>query len=139
MRTIISQLVSVMAFFKRPWSWTSSPNMFSFIMKWLVTSQLSCFRLIEIRRKRSSMKFLFYLISSCLSPNVISASSFWIQKYSLITKTFCSASLEPSKFTILSMMMNFACLLKLCLCYWNCLQATIKSGLCLRYSYLILD
>ena len=54
-----------------------------FAMTSLVISRLSCFRLTENRLKRSSMKVLFYLLSSWLSPNGTSVFSFWIQNFFL--------------------------------------------------------
>ena len=66
-RSIISQLVSVEGFFKGMfWNCEFDKNYmasnlfcFSMIMISLVISQLSCFRLAEIRWKGSSMKVLF--------------------------------------------------------------------------------
>ena len=87
-RIIIFQLVSAVAFFKGIF-WNSefdknymTSDMFCFIMMSLVISQLICFRLAEIRRKESSMKVLFYLLSSWLSPNGTSVFIFWIQNFS---------------------------------------------------------
>ena len=87
-RTIISQLVSDVAFFKGIF-WNSefdknymTSNMFCVTMMSLVISRLSCFRLAEIRRKESSMKVLFYLPSSWLSLNGTSVFIFWIQNFS---------------------------------------------------------
>ena len=64
-RTIISQLVSTVAFIKGIF-WNSefdknymTSNMFCFTMMSLLISQLSCFILAEGRRKESSMKVLF--------------------------------------------------------------------------------
>ena len=110
---------------------------FCFTMMSLVISQLSCFRLAEIRRKGSRMKVLSYLLSSWLNPNGTSVFSFWIQKFSLISNIFCSASWEPCKFSSLLMMMNLACLLSNLACpfSWKCLQARMElasvSFLCL--------
>ena len=68
-RTIISQIVSTVAFFKEIF-WNSefdknymTSNMFCFTMMSLAISRLSSFRLAEIRRKESSIKVLFYLPS----------------------------------------------------------------------------
>ena len=133
-RTIISQLVSDVAFFKGIF-WNSefdknymTSNMFCVTMMSLVISRLSCFRLAEIRRKESSMKVLFYLLSSWLSRNGDSAFSFWIQNFSHITNISRSASLEPCKFTSFSMMMNLACLLKICPSSWKCFQSRMELG-----------
>ena len=103
-------------------------NMFCVTMMSLVISRLSCFRLAEIRRKESSMKVLFYLLSSWLSRNGDSAFSFWIQNFSHITNISRSASLEPCKFTSFSMMMNLACLLKICPSSWKCFQSRMELG-----------
>ena len=88
-RTVNSKLVSVVAFFKEIF-WNSefdknymTSNMFCFTIMSLVISRPSCFRLAEIWRKGSSMKVLFYLVSSWLSPNRTSVFSFWIQNFSL--------------------------------------------------------
>ena len=141
-RIIFSQLVSVVAFFMEV-VWNSefdkncmTSNMFCFTMMSLVISRLSCFRLAEIRRKGSSMKVLFYLLSSRLSPNGTSVFSFWIQKFSLITNISRSVSLEPCKFTSLSMMMNLACLLKLCPFSWKCFQARMELGFLVSFLWL---
>ena len=62
---IIFQIVLAVAFFKGIFSETKfyknykMLNMFYFTMISFVISRLSCFRLAEIRRKRSSMKVLF--------------------------------------------------------------------------------
>ena len=141
-RRIISQLVSAVAFFKRIFSNSEfdknymTSNMFCFAVMSLMISRLSCFRLAEIRRKGSSMKVLFYLLSSRLSPNGTSVFSFWIQKFSLITNISRSVSLEPCKFTSLSMMMNLACLLKLCPFSWKCFQARMELGFLVSFLWL---
>ena len=105
--------------------------MFCFTMMSLVISQLS--RLAQIRREGSSIKVLFCLLRSWLSLNGTSVFSFWIQKFSLITNISCSASLEPCKFTSLSMM---ACLLKLCPFSWKCLQARMELGFLVSFLWL---
>ena len=110
--------------------------MFCVTMLSLVISRLSRFRLAQIRRERSSIKVLFYLLRSWLSLNGTSVFSFWIQKFSLITNISCSASLEPCKFTSLSMMMNLACLLKLCPFSWKCLQARMELGFLVSFLWL---
>ena len=89
-------------------------NMFCSSVMSLMISRMSCFRLAEIRWKGNSVKALFYLLSSWLSPNGTGVFSFWIQTFSVITNISRSASLEPCKFISLSMMMNSAYLLKLC-------------------------
>ena len=142
-RTVISQLVSAVVFFKGIF-WNSefdknymTSNMFCFTMMSLVISRLSCFRLAEIRRKGSSMKVLFYLLSSWLSPNGSSVFSFWILlNLSLITNISRSASLDPCKFTSLSMMMNLACLLKLCPFSWKSSQARMELGFLVSFLWL---
>ena len=138
----MSQLVLAVAFFKGIF-WNSefdknymTSNMFCSTMMSLVISRLSCFRLAEIRRKGSTMKVLFYLLSSWLSPNRTSVFSFWIQMFPLITNNSRSASLEPCKFTSLSMMMNLACLLKLCPFSWKCLQARMELGFLVSFLWL---
>ena len=78
------------------------------------------------------LKGIFW--NSWLSPNGTSIFNFWIQKFSLITNISCSASIEPFKITILSIMMDLAHLLKLCPFSWKCLQARME--LCLLVSYL---
>ena len=111
-------------------------NMFCFTMMSLVVSQLSCFRLAELRRKGAAWKPFFYLLSSWLSPNGTSVFSFWIQKFSLITNISRSVSLEPCKFTSLSMMMNLRCLLKLCPFSWKYLQARMELGFLVSFLWL---
>ena len=58
-RTIIFQIVLAVALFKGIYKNYKMSNMFYFTMISFVISRLSCFRLAEIRRKRSSMKVLF--------------------------------------------------------------------------------
>ena len=64
-RTIISQLVSAVAFIRGIFFNSEfdknymMSNIFCFTMSSLVITRLSCFRLIEIRRKVSSMKTIF--------------------------------------------------------------------------------
>ena len=141
-RAIISQLVFAMAFFNGIF-WNSefdknymASNMFCFIMISLGMSWPSCFRLVEIRQKGSSMKILFYYLNSWLSPNGTSVFSFWIRKFSLNINISRSASLEPRKFTSLSMMMNLACLLKLYTFFWKCLQARMELGFSMSFLWL---
>lgn len=109
-------------------------NMLCFILMPLVISRLSWFRWAEIIGKECyetpeiRHKSSFYLQSSWLSPNGTTVFSFWIKKFSLITNTSLSTSLETCWFASLSMMMNHTCLLKLCPCCWNYLQAWIDLG-----------
>ena len=82
-------------------------------------------------QKLHDVKYCFWL-----SPNGTSVFSFWIQKFSLITNISRSVSLEPCKFTSLSMMMNLACLLKSCLLSWKCLQARMELGFLVSFLWL---
>ena len=78
----------------------------------------------------SSKKFycscwVCYLLSSMLKSFGYSVSNFRVQKFSLLTNRWVRVSLDLEVFVNWSIMTNFACLLKLCLFYWKCLQVII--------------
>ena len=68
-----------------------------------------------------------YLLSSMLKPFGYSVSDFRIQKFSLSISRWVRVYFDLDVFVAWSIMVNFACLLKLCVSCWKCLQAIIAS------------
>ena len=71
-----------------------------------------------------------FLLSNKLwfNPFGCSGSSIWIQKIFLSISLCRKMSFELVVFVSLSIMMNFACLLKTCFFSWKCLHANVASG-----------
>ena len=142
-RTIISQLVLVVVFFKGlVWNFKLKKNymmsnMFYFSVISLVISRLNCLRQADIRLKGNSLKVLLFL-SSSLGSNGASIFSFWIQKLSLITKISVSHFLEPCRLINLSRMMNLESLLKSYSCLWKYLKAGMELGFLVSFLWLFI-
>ena len=129
-KTVISQLVPVAVIFKRVLKfWISQnlhvSNMFFFTMMSLILSRLSCFKLIKIRPKKSSIKVW-------LMPNWTSAFSFWNHN-----TFFPQYLLEPVRFTNFSMMINSEIFLKLSPCCRKCVQASKEWSFFLSFLQLL--
>ena len=85
--------------------------------------------------KGSGRVFIFYLLSSCLSPYETKVFSFWIQKFSCI-KHSLKISLELEMFTSLPMIINLAWFLNLWPCCWKCLEANIAFAPLVSFRWL---
>ena len=68
-----------------------------------------------------------YLLSPMLKPFGYSVSNFRMQRFSLSIGCWMKISLDLEVFVNWSIMVNFACLLKLWLSCWICLQTIIAS------------
>ena len=71
-----------------------------------------------------------------LKPSGYSVSNFRIQKFSLLISCWMRVSLALVVFLNWSIMVNFACLLKLWLSCWKCLQAVIVSTFSKSFRWL---
>ena len=79
---------------------------------------------------------VYYLLGSMLKPFGYSVYNFGIQKFSLSISCWMGVSLDFEVFVNWSMMVNFACLLKLQFSCWKCLQAIITSTFFTSFRWL---
>ena len=113
-------------------------NVFYFIMNSLTMSRLNCFRLVKIETKKERHEIPFQLLSLWLSLNETDVFLFSESSFSYTANSSLIFSLDSHRFAslLVMMMMSFACLLKLCPCCWNYLQAKIESGFFVAFLWL---
>ena len=90
----------------------------------LLDSDLTAKRMLEVFYCSCCV---YYLLSSLLNVSWCSVSNFKIQKFSLSISRCVEVSLDLEVFVNWAIMVNLACLSKLWLSCWNCLQAIIVS------------
>ena len=71
---------------------------------------------------------LYYLLSSMLKPFRYCVSNFRIQEFSTLISQWVRVTSDLKVFVNWSIMVNFACLLKLWLSCWKCLEAINASA-----------